>query len=165
MAELGFEGMLAGPRAWILYSLTLLCLEVWQDSNWDKFSLWMDSLERRLFPSCFQSAGEYRREMHYSPAQSGWWYSGGMGSLSPNMIKGEWGNACGGERKWNKKKETVNNWMIDCIYPVLPSWRYENEDCDWNCLSFPCPWMVFWSASRYWLTMVGSAFCRGHVIL
>lgn len=49
MAELGFEGMLAGPGAWILYSLTLLCLEVWQDSNRDKFSLWMDSLERRGF--------------------------------------------------------------------------------------------------------------------
>lgn len=29
------------------------------------------SREERLFPSCFQSAGEYRREMHYSPAQSG----------------------------------------------------------------------------------------------
>lgn len=49
MTVLGFEGMLAGPRAWILYSLSLLCLEVWQDSNWDKFSLQMDSLERRGF--------------------------------------------------------------------------------------------------------------------
>lgn len=49
MAVLGFEGMLAGPRAWILYSLSLLCFEVWQDSNRDKFSLWMDSLERRGF--------------------------------------------------------------------------------------------------------------------
>lgn len=49
MAVLGFEGMLAGPRARILYSLSLLCFEVWQDSNRDKFSLWMDSLERRGF--------------------------------------------------------------------------------------------------------------------
>lgn len=163
MTVLGFEGMLAGPRAWILYSLSLLCLEVWQDSNWDKFSLQMDSLERRGFSHhTFNLVGNTEGRCITRQLKAAddilveWEVYLLMWSKGSKEIHE-------GVKENGIKKKRLNNWMIDCIYPVLPFWRYWDEYCTWNCLSFPCPWMVFWSASGY--SMVGSAFCRGHVML
>ena len=95
MAVLEFEGMLAGPRAWILYSLSLLCLEVWQDSNRDKFSLWMYSLERRGFSHRgFDLVGNTEGRCITRQLKATDDILTEL-EVSPTVIKGEQGNAWG----------------------------------------------------------------------